>query len=213
MPGCVVGCQYMPSIEFFAQWKHYGEIIIEAHEHYQKKSWRNRTAILGTNGPLYLSVPLKKGKHHETPIREVEISYDEDWPRIHLHSIHTAYGKSAFFDELESDLKRILYSEQNKLWDLNLLLLQWIADLIPGTWNYQFTDSYSRGTEKGFTDLRSGIPAGIYSTPRRTFPEYIQVNRMDQGHLPNLSILDGLCHLGPRLNTYLGQYAQMLHTE
>ena len=175
MPGCIVGCQYMPSVEYFAHWIHHGEIIIEAHEHYQKKTWRNRTAILSSGEPLFLSVPLKKGKHQETPIQSVEISYDEDWPRLHFLSIQTAYGKTAFFDELESDLKKILYSQQQKLWDLNLLFLQWVVDLVPGKWIYQFTGSYSRVPEEGTSDLRSGIPAGTSTFSKKAFVTYPQV--------------------------------------
>ncbi len=213
MTGCVVGCQYIPSIEFFAHWLHHGEILFEAHEHYQKKSWRNRTAILSPGKPNYLSVPLRKGKHQKTSIRDVEISYDEDWPRIHFNAVQTAYGKTAFFHEIESDLKSILYAGNEKLWDLNLQLIQLMTQLIPGQWNYKFTEAYERIVQDSLADIRYGIPAGISITEKQSFPSYQQVNRLNRPHLLNLSILDALCHLGPELRNYLERYAQILYSE
>jgi hypothetical protein len=213
MTVCVVGCQYIPSIEFFAHWLYHSEIIIEAHEHYQKKSWRNRTAILSPADPVYLSIPLKKGKHQKIPIKDVEISYDEDWPRIHFNAIQTAYGKTAFFHEIESDLKSILYARNEKLWDINLQLIQLMTQLIPGQWKYKFTEEYERIVKDSWVDFRLGIPAGVTTTKYQSFPTYQQVNRLERSHLLNLSILDALCHLGPELRNYLGRYAQILYSE
>src|SRR5687768_2679314 len=114
MHGCIAGSQYMPSIEFFAHWVYHGTLSIEAHEHFQKRTWRNKTAIVGPEEALILSVPLKKGKHDHKPIREVEISYDEQWHRIHYNSISSAYGKTTYFEEIESELHTILYAGHSK---------------------------------------------------------------------------------------------------
>src|SRR5664279_4989069 len=104
MTSCVAGLQYLPSIEYFAHWLHHKTFIIEQYEHYQKRTWRNKTAILGPHQPLFLSVPLRKGKNQGKQITQVEISYDEHWPRIHLGSIQSAYGKTAFYGELHDTL-------------------------------------------------------------------------------------------------------------
>src|SRR5688572_4252034 len=101
MTGCIAGCQYIPSVEFFAHWHNQGHMLMEAYEHLQKRTWRNYTAIQGPEQPLCLTVPLKKDKHHQKPIMEVEISYDEAWYRVHFNSIRTAYGKTSFFNEME----------------------------------------------------------------------------------------------------------------
>src|SRR4029078_4734922 len=99
MNSCVAGLQYLPSIEYFAHWLFHGSLIIEKHENYPKRTWRNKTAILGAKQALILSVPLQKGKNQHMPITEVKISYDEPWHRIHMHSLQAAYGKTAFFNE------------------------------------------------------------------------------------------------------------------
>src|SRR5690242_15555008 len=142
MSGLLAGCQYMPSIEYFAHWKHHGSVILEGHEHYQKRTWRNKTAIISASQPLMLSIPLRKGKHQAKPIQDVEISYDEPWNRIHLHSIQTAYGKSAFFEEVEAAISPIFRKENSNMWDFNLSILQALASLVKGNFSLHITEQY-----------------------------------------------------------------------
>lgn len=211
MTDCLVGCQYIPSVEYFARWLHHGKIFIEGHEHFQKRSWRNKTAILGQHGPLLLSVPLTKGKHHEMPIQEVTISYGQDWSRVHLNSIRTAYGKTAFFDEAEPLLQTIYDSKPETLWNLNIMLLDSVKRLLPGDWPYEITSTYDDWTGYLKSDFRKGIASGISSIPPDKIPVYAQVQRLKKSHLSNLCILDALCHLGPGSTEYLYRYANQLY--
>lgn len=211
MAGCIAGCQYIPSIEYFAHWYYHGSILIEAHENFQKRTWRNKTAILGNEEPLILSVPLKKGKHNQMPITEAEISYDEPWNRVHFNSIQTIYGKTSFYHEIESDIKELFFLEHQKLWDLNLAFIRYVVTLIPGRWLLEFTEEYEKKLPGSVTDLRNGVPAGMVTVPFEKIPVYNQVQRLNKSHFPNLSILDLLCHLGPGAKEYLAQYASLLY--
>ncbi|MEO6131116.1 MAG: WbqC family protein [Saprospiraceae bacterium] len=212
MSACVAGMQYLPSIEYFAHWKYHGKLIIEKHEHYQKRTWRNKTAILGSQDPLLLSVPLRKGKNQEKPITEVEISYDQPWPQIHLGSIKAAYGKTAFFSELESDIDTIYKNRHQFLWDLNMQFIQLVISFFPGEWNVEYNLSYEVKFNSDVIDIRKGIPAGQSALSKDLVPVYDQIHRFSKSHLPNLSILDVLCHLGPGAIDYLEQYAKALYT-
>src|SRR5688500_10296659 len=178
MSGCILGCQYIPSIEYFAHWVYQGSILIEAHEHYPKRTWRNKTAIQGQSGPLILSVPLKKGKHDHLPIKEVEISYDETWNRVHFQSITSAYGKTAFFNEIQSVIQDILFKNYHSLWELNLTFLHYIIELIPGSWQFEFTEQYEQIQPQGIIDLRRGVPAGISGMKANKVLQYDQVHRL-----------------------------------
>lgn len=211
MAGCIAGCQYIPSVEFFAHWHYHGHMLIEAHEHFQKRTWRNKTAIQGSNTALILTVPLKKGKHHQKLITDVEIAYDEAWHRIHYNSISTAYGKTTFFNEVEEDIKELLYSNRNKLWDLNVALIEYLAGILPGTRGFKFTNDYLVQYPDEIIDLRNGIPGGITGVPIEKLPTYDQVQRLGKTHIPNLSILDVLCHLGPGTKDYIERYASLLY--
>jgi len=211
MTSCIVGIQYLPSVEYFAHWMHHDTFIFEKHENYQKRTWRNKTAILGPHQALPLSVPLRKGKNHEMLITNVEISYDELWPRIHMSSIQTAYGKTAFFDELEGAIAAIYKSSHQYLWELNLQFIQFIISFFPGECNIEYTRSYETLLPESIIDLRKGVPAGQTSLMAPALPEYEQIHRLTNSHLPNLSILDVLCHLGPGTRDYLKRYAAELY--
>lgn len=213
MSKCIVGCQYMPSVEFFAHWYHHEIIHIESQETYQKRTWRNKTAILGSDGPLFMSVPLRKGKHHGMLIQEVGIAYDQDWHRAHFNSLKTAYGKTAFYDEVESGLEEILFSGEDKLWNMNLAILQYLVSLLRGSWPFTFTNEYIAIYESPVKDLRSGIAAGNTSVHPDSLPVYEQVLRLEKSHIPNLSILDVLCHKGPEAREYIAGYADQLYRQ
>jgi WbqC-like protein family len=211
MSDCIAGNQYIPSIEYFAHWMYHGQIILERHEHYQKRTWRNKTTILSPDRPLILTVPLQKGKHQQQKIYDVLVAYDEDWPRIHLNSIKTAYGKTAFSEEVVFGLAPILGANYSSLWELNLSCLRYVTSLIGGQWVINQTSEYHPDYPSFVVDLRAGIPGGVVSGSIRDLPQYPQVQRMYKSHLPNLCILDVLCHLGPETYPFLVRYANKLY--
>ena len=211
MSVCIAGSQYIPSIEYFAHWKHHGHITLEAHEHYQKRTWRNKTAILGPDIPHFLTVPLQRGKHQQMPVREVRIAYDEPWRKTHLNSLKTAYGKTAFFDEVLPVLERFYGETYDTLWDLNMTGIHFIRSLLSGLWEYSLSDTYCASYSPEDTDLRKGISAGSGSLPAALVPGYTQILRLHKTHQPNLCILDAICHLGPDTSPYLDRYAFNLY--
>lgn len=208
--GCILGSQYIPSVEYFAHWLYHNGITLEAHEHFQKKTWRNKTCILGADAPHPLTVPLQKGKHQQMHIQDVRVAYDEDWPTKHLRSINTAYGKTGFVEEVISGLEPILTKPHDTLWHLNLAILEYVTMLLKGSWRFTVSDMYMAKTTEDIIDLRVGIPCGQPQTGGN-FPKYGQVLRINKPHQPNLSILDVLCHLGPGTYDYLNRYASKLY--
>ncbi|HSF88891.1 MAG TPA: WbqC family protein [Saprospiraceae bacterium] len=211
MNGCIAGIQYIPSIEYFAHWHHHGLLTIEQYEHYQKRTWRNKTAILSPDEPLILTVPLRKGKHQQKLISEVQIAYDEPWINMHLKSLKTAYSKTAYFDEVISGLEDLLMLKYEKLWDLNLDCLHYITALIGGRWDIELSNEYLHQYPVEIVDLRAGVRRENQFRNKDEFPAYQQVQRLHGSHLANLSIFDVLCHLGPETNQYLARYATKLY--
>jgi hypothetical protein len=208
---CILGSQYIPSAEYFAHWLHHRTVLLEAHENFQKRTWRNRTAILSPAEPLSLTVPLQKGKHQQQSIRDVRIAYDEPWVENHIRSLQTAYGKTAFAEEVLQGVFDLLSLRQEKLWDLNLQMMDYLTAMMSGPWKFSITDTYVTSYAPEVFDFRSGIPAGKTNLPTPRVPLYPQVQRLHQAFQPNLTILDVLCHLGPGTIEYLTRYAAQLY--
>ena len=182
----IIDLQYLPSLEYFCALLKHDKIIIEAHEYFEKQSYRNRCKILTTNKIDVLTVPIKNG-NTKVLIRDLRIDYHQDWTRRHWGSIHSAYGKSPFFEFYADYFKILLEQKPDFLFDFNLDLLTICLKLLRLEKTIIFTEKYEKGVEN---DFRGQIH------PKRTFTEnqlYQPVKyRQNFGNEfePNLSILD-----------------------
>ncbi|NJC24878.1 WbqC family protein [Neolewinella antarctica] len=164
-----------------------GAWTVEAHENYQRKGFRNRARIAGPNGPLWLTVPLTKGKNQRTPIGEVTIANEYDWRREHEASIRTAYGRSPFYEHYAEAIFTILRLDHQYLLDLNNTLLTSVLALL--------------NPPIGITESTEFIGADKTKHLPRLAP-YPQVFTDRFGYQPGLSILDALFCLGPALPSH-----------
>src|SRR5690606_25078074 len=120
---------YLPPIEFFVAVAGMEEIRIEKHDNYQKQSYRNRTAIQLANQVKNLSIPIVGG-NKKTPYIDVEIDDSQNWRKIHLRSIQSAYGKAPFFEYFYPGLEEVFAKDHRYLYDFNWeLLTLWLTNL------------------------------------------------------------------------------------
>ena len=172
------------------------DCIIEQHENYQKRTIRNRTKILSSNGVLVLSVPLCKGKT-QSLITQAQISYDEPWAAHHLKSIRSAYSSAPYFHYYFESISAIINHNYKTLFELNLATITFIKEkgLIEG---YELTTEYLHKYASEISDHRSEKEwKNKANTP------YIQVFESKFGFSPALSILDALFNLGPETATLI----------
>ena len=177
-------------------------MTIEAHEHYQKRSLRNKCVITSSQGPKILSIPLKKGKHNQQLITQVAISYDEPWETKHLRSLKTAYQSAPFFDHYFAEVESLYQDPGKYLFDFNWKILNYFLHLFELP-----LPSKSNGYERrvcGF-DARGSVTPRSFDQIR--LPPYNHVFEDRHGYLSNLSILDLLFCLGPEASVYLQQAA------
>ena len=104
-------------------------VEIEGSESFEKQTFRNRCLITTPDGPLTLSVPVKKVEHKQLT-RDIEISYQSRWQHQHWISLVSAYRHTPFFDYY-AEFFRPWYERETKwLWDLNSGLHETIMQLL-----------------------------------------------------------------------------------
>lgn len=192
---------YLPPVSYFSALKeHQFNFIVEKHEHFVKQSYRNRASIASPDGILDLVVPVVKGAKSHTSIKDVKISYDSKWQRLHWLSLQTCYRSSAYFEYYEDDLAPFYTKKYTFLIDYNLELLNWVLKQIKQNPVVSFTEEY----EKDITaeiDFRAKFnKKSIHLGETKT---YFQVFSDRNKFISNLSIVDLLFNQGPQTKSYL----------
>lgn len=192
---------YNPPITYFRHLLRCDSILVEAHENYNKQSYRNRCHVLTAQGVQTLSIPmLRGGSQHKTRITNIEIDYSQPWYNVHWRTLQAAYGRAPYF-EFYSDYIREVYARQPKyLFNLNEDLLRLYLKLLKLEKPLHFTTQYQATAGAGILDLRNKIHPKICADNLHVKP-YTQV--FGKQFAPELSIIDLLFTQGPASITYL----------
>ena len=188
---------YLPPISCVALYIQNEDITIESFEHYQKGTFRNKCKIGTSQGPLLLSIPLRRGKHQSQDIRQVLISNEDNWALQHIRSIRTAYSNTPYFEHYFYQFEEIFQKPHTLLWEFNLDMLKIIQQCIGSNIDFSFSLEYISETGNDIIDLRNK------KRPFMEIPPYPQVH---EGGIPfqqDLSIIDLIFHLGPEALSYL----------
>lgn len=191
---------YLPPVSWFVTLAKHETVVLEQHEHYVKGSYRNRCSIAAVNGIQRLTIPLRKGKNQQQPIREVRIAYDEPWQLQHWRAICSAYGNSPFFEHYAGLFKPIFENKNYEfLWDWNSDLLLLSMNILKIKKPLLLTEVYEPQPIERL-DLRAAFGEKPATQNVGYQPiKYPQVFEDRLGFLENLSILD-LIFCAGRLN-------------
>ena len=165
-----------------------GGFRFRENEHYQRRSQRNRAVVATPRGPHLLSLPLRAGKHERCPMREVRLSYAEDWPRRHFLTLRSAYGRAPLWAEVAGELEDLYASRPPRLWEWNLACVEWVRAWVAPALVLATADDWQPGVDAADAPwLREG----------RSLPPYPQVFGDRLGFLPDLCVVDLLLCRGP----------------
>jgi len=197
---------YWPNLHYFYYVLNSDKFVIENFENYHKQSFRNRTQILSANGKLDLSIPVKKINTKEL-IKNVEISYTENWQTNHWRAITSAYKNSPYFEYFEEEIHYFYSKQFNSLIELNTEQLRLILKLLKIKKEIAFTSTFEKES-LDFIDLRNTIHPKINFREDKTVDAklttpYYQTFESKFPFHPNLSILDLLFNKGLETSTYL----------
>lgn len=168
---------YFGPIEWYHKMVMHREAVIEAHDNYQKQTYRNRCVIATTQGTQVLTVPVERQAGNR-----VRISDHGNWRHLHWQALQAAYGMSPFFDYYADDLRPFFEKRWDYLFDYNMEITATMLRLLGINAEVTLThDPVSLSCDDlGDSDIR-----------------YYQTFQRRHGFIPGMSILDLLCNEGP----------------
>ena len=187
---------YLPSLAWFTAVLPFDTVWLEAAEHYQKQSYRNRCYVRSANGVERLTIPVQEGTHKQ-PIREVRIDTRQAWQDHHWRSLSAAYKKAPFFEYYESYFRQAYAKNWKYLFDVNTEMLTICLNLLNWKKEVSLTERFDRQVDNEIADGRfklKGRPGDQIDSLYRPYP-YLQ--NFGSDFAPNLSIIDLLFCQGP----------------
>jgi len=191
---------YLPPVSYFRiLTERNTSFFIEKQEHFPKQTYRNRAEIASPNGKLVLTLPVVKGSKNHTSVKDVKLSYDIRWQRLHWLSLQTCYRSAAYFEYYEDGLAPFYEKKYTFLFDFNLELFDWLRNQLKLNTEYTLTKEYE---SSGYTwDYRAHFTKNKLDRSEQ-FKSYFQVFSDRNAFIPNLSIVDLLFNQGPQSKSY-----------
>ncbi|KAB7727591.1 hypothetical protein F5984_21220 [Rudanella paleaurantiibacter] len=187
---------FLPCLDFFVGMLTHDEVHLEAHEQYQKQSYRNRCYVLTANKIDCLTVPVAGATNHQ-PIREVRIDNGTPWQQRHWRCLESAYRKAPFFEYYAPQLEAVYRREWEFLFDVSWEMLTICRQMLGIKTPLLLTEWYQKNPPDGTFDARSRMNAkNPPDKPLFYHPEPYMQN-FGPHFAPNLSIVDLLFCAGP----------------
>lgn len=206
MNAILLSTAYFAPVNYYSRIVHHSNVFIEQFEHFHKQTYRNRTVILGANGPITLVIPVVKGRGPKILIKDIQIAYDMTWQRNHWQTITSAYNSSPYFEYYIDDIQPFFESKTRYLIDYNQALHETLCELLEIENRSALTKDFEAIPENTL-NFREVISPKNKTQPDPVFTpqEYTQVFTDKFGFTPNLSILDLLFNEGPNSYTVLAK--------
>ncbi|HAQ70518.1 MAG TPA: hypothetical protein DCR48_06035 [Flavobacteriales bacterium] len=170
------------------------EVCFEICENFPKQTFRSRMLITGPNGSQLLAIPTVKTGLRRT-MKDVKISYAEDWQKDHWKSLEASYRRSPYFEYYEHLFFPFYKEKKETLLEFNLELLDTILKILSLELPYSQSEKYS--------DYENDFRGHSFELKTEEIKQYTQVFNDRQEFAPNLSILDAIFNLGPQTTMLL----------
>lgn len=187
----ILPLQYFGSTEYWTALVQGGDdVVIDLGENYVKRSERNRTRIMTSEGVMQLSVQLAHANRPRQPMRSMLVDYSKRWQHQHHMAIESAYRSSPYYDYYAPHIDGLYQREWERLIDLDRATLDIVCRALKIE-RPRISESYITASE-GDIDLRDKNRVSSFETE-----PYFQVFCDRMAFEPNLSILDMLMCEGP----------------
>jgi hypothetical protein len=210
--------QYLPYPGLFDKIKGCDLFVVLDNVQFQKNGLQNRNRIKSSQGPSWLTVPIRH--RFGQLINEVEIDSNVGWQKKHVTSLTTCYSGSEHFATHGPGLTEVLTEAWTSLADLNDALLRWAmaalaldrpivtaselavdgssTDLLISVCRQVGATRYLSGSGgRKYMDLGAFEEAGIDVAWQCYAPRNYPQRFPKVGFVENLSVVDAIFNLGP----------------
>ena len=183
----VFATSYFPSAHYLKALCESENPVIDLGEHYTKQTERTRASIWTANKLHRLSIPVIKPFGNKTAVKDIKLSFAENWKRDHCRAIEAAYSSSPYYEHYAYEVFELINSDVEVLFEFNQQILMTIKKWLDLPINPTFSSIYVENKNIDYKDFRFDFNS----------KNYIQVDFGQKEFIENLSILDAIFCLGP----------------
>jgi hypothetical protein len=126
---CATQPAYLSWLGFFHKAMLADIFVILDDVQFERNSFINRNKIKTSDGPQWLTIPLKMDGHLDRTIKDMEIA-DDRWRKKHWQTIYNAYHRAPYFKEYEGFFDRFYSTEHMKLIHVTEYLARWLFEVL-----------------------------------------------------------------------------------
>ena len=198
----ILESNYFPCISYFKELANSTRVSIDQYESFKKMSFRNRCIVVGANGLINLTVPVEGGRNTKQLVKDVRISYAENWQLQHWKTILSSYAKSPFFEYYHDEIEQLIKKKNTFLIDKNMEIIYWVVKKFKLQTTVELS-IYNQAelTINDVSCINKWLPSN-YIEHNGTAIVYNQMFEEKLGFKENVSVLDLVFCEGPSKNIF-----------
>lgn len=124
--------EHLPWLGFFDKIRQSEVFVMLDHVQYRRRYFQNRNRIRGSEGPVWVAVPVKVKGKYDQPISEVCIDNEGSprWREKCRHSIEHCYSKAACYGDHASFFEEVYRRKWDRLLDLNETIIRYLLSAL-----------------------------------------------------------------------------------
>ena len=171
---------------------------IDVHEHYPKRTFRNRFMLIQASGQMRWTVSVERRAGRPRSQQDtMRVTGDSD--RKAWQAVRTAYGSAPYFTEMEGELEALFLAGPESLGGWNWATMEWMSEWL-GVALPPAQETRLDVPEEHQLNMESW--SRWWSDSRPSWP-HVWEGRIDALDFAAMSGLDALLHLGPEAARFI----------